>query len=135
MTAFHREAVSNTTYWVDATPPMVLRINEHAPAMDALLSTHGVNEWAFITAFNPGSATHSEEQNSAFNKKLKQLIQGAGLKFLEGHDHSDCNAWPDERSFLILGIKRGAARKIGRQFGQVGIVCGQRGEAPELVYC
>ena len=135
MVSFHREATSNTSYWVDVDPPIVLRIGERNPALDTLLDQHQVAEWAFITAFNPGSKPISYEQNLALNRKLSQRVYTAGYAMLEGHDHSDCGAWPDEKSFLILGIGRDAAREIGREFDQVGIVFGRRGEAPELVYC
>lgn len=69
------------------------------------------------------------------NRKLSERIRLAGYAALESHDHSDCDAWPDEESFFILGINKDAARELGREFGQVGIVCGRRGEAAELVYC
>lgn len=135
MPSFHREATSNTSYWIDVDPPIVLRIGQTNAALDALLSTHKVTEWAFITGFNPSSETRPLEQNLALNVKLSQRIDTAGYAMLDGHDHSDCNGWPDEKSFLVLGITCEAAREIGREFGQVGIVCGRRGEAPELVYC
>lgn len=135
MASFHREATSNTSYHVDVTPPIILRIGEKNPAMEALLLANKCNEWAFITAFNPGSDTHNPEQNLAFNETLSQRIHDRGYKMLAGHDHSDSNAWPDEQSFLILGIERPIAREIGRDFGQIGIVCGRQGAAPELVYC
>lgn len=135
MRSFHREATSNTSYWIDVEPPIVLRIGEKSTALDALLAQHQATEWAFITAFNPNSETHPTEQNLALTLKLSQRIHAAGYAMLEGHDHSDCDAWRDEKSFLILAIEREAAREIGCEFGQVGIVCGRRGEAPELVYC
>lgn len=135
MASFHREATSNTSYWIDVKPPIILRINEKNPALDALLSKHGVSNWAFVTAFNPASETHPREQNLVLNRKLSERIRLAGYAALEGHDHSDCDAWPDEESFFILGINKDAARELGREFGQVGIVCGRRGEAAELVYC
>lgn len=135
MSSFHREATSHTSYWIDVDPPIVMRIGEKNAALDALLGTYKVTQWAFITAFNPGSETLPLEQNLALNLKLTRRIHTAGYAMLDGHDHSDCNAWPDEKSFLVLGVTREAARELGREFGQVGIVCGRRGEAPELVYC
>lgn len=135
MASFHREAVSNTSYWVDIDPPIEIRIGELNPALDDLLRSHNVETWAFITAFNPNSETHTLEHNLALNEKLSQRIHTAGYAMIAGHDHSDCNAWPDERSFLVLGIERAAACELGREFRQVGIVCGRIGEAPELVYC
>lgn len=135
MASFHREATSNTSYWVDIEPPIEIRIGAHNAALDELLRAHNVKSWAFITAFNPNSETHTLEQNLALNEKLSQRIHTAGYTMIEGHDHSDSGAWPDERSFLALGIERAAARELGREFRQVGIVCGRVGEAPELVYC
>lgn len=135
MGSFHREATSNTSYWIDVDPAIEIRIGERSDALDALLRKHNVETWSFITAFNPNSETHELAHNLALNEKLSQRIHTAGYAMLEGHDHSDCNAWPDERSFLVLGIERAAARELGREFRQVGIVCGRLGEAPELVYC
>lgn len=135
MPSFHRDATSKTSYWVDVDPPVEIRVGEPNPALDSLLHKHSVESWAFITAFNPNSKTHAPGRNLALNEKLMQRIHTAGYAMIEGHDHSDCNAWPDERSLLVLGIERAAARELGREFRQVGIVFGRVGEAPELVYC
>ena len=43
--------------------------------------------------------------------------------------------WTPELSLLVLGISRGKAVALGREFGQAAIVVGKRGERGELVWC
>jgi len=40
-----------------------------------------------------------------------------------------------EESLTILGISRAKAQALGRRYGQLAIVFGERGTPPELVSC
>ena len=54
--------------------------------------------------------------------------QHRGLTVFEGESVLDPAAWPPEPSLLILGMSPDEARSLGRQFGQLAIVVGRRGE-------
>ena len=53
----------------------------------------------------------------------------------EGQGVPDAADWEPEISLLVLGIGREQAVAIGRDFGQLAIVCGRPGGVAELVAC
>ncbi len=124
-----------TTYRVTgASGPVDIRVGVYNGAIDRLLDTHRVREWAFVSASNPGSRAHSESENSRRNAELEQDIQKAGLQYLPGSGVPEESGWQAERSFLVLGIMKSAALAMAKRRGQLAIVLGTRGNAPELVW-
>lgn len=112
---------------------LAVRIGEPAPALDLLLADRGLDEWAYLTAHNPGSVALAPEENRARQKRL--LARVAGHPVLLGEAVADdAGDWAAEPSVLVLGIRREDALSLAREFGQNAIVCGQRGGAAELVW-
>jgi len=101
--------------------------------LDALLARRGAMRWAFITAWNPASEQLSAAENARRHAELRAAVGALGLEALEGEGVGEDQAWPPERSLLILNISRGKAISLGRRFGQLGIVIGRRGESSHLV--
>jgi hypothetical protein len=101
--------------------------------LDALLNNHGVSSWAYVIAVNPGSGRLSDEENSARQRELESDVARLGVRAYPGEGVADDRRWPPEPSLLILGIARGDAVRLGGRYGQVAIVCGELGRAPELV--
>ena len=125
-----------TTYRVEIRGGHIdIRIGEKHPRIDALLSAHISTQWAFITAWNPGSNLTSREQNAAAQAKLRQILQDAGFSFYEGSGIPDGADWEPERSVWIPGIGRDEAVELGRRFGQKAIVVGRSGAVAELMEC
>ncbi|MHA4899884.1 DUF3293 domain-containing protein [Enterococcus faecium] len=42
--------------------------------------------------------------------------------------------WPPEASLLVLGVPAAEAEELGRRFGQVAVVVGERGGAGRLLW-
>jgi hypothetical protein len=98
-----------------------------------LLSRHGANKWAFVTAWNPASVPLSREENDARQRELIRLVEAAGHTWIRGEGRGKDPTWTPEESLLILDISRGEAIALGKQFGQLAIVAGRRGESSALL--
>jgi Protein of unknown function (DUF3293) len=112
-----------------------IRIGEKDAQIDALLSKLNAIEWAYITAWNPGSRPVPAEQNTLAHDKLLQIIRGRGFTYYEGDGIPDQEGWAPERSVWIAGIGRDEAVELGRRFGQNAIVVGRLVGVAELVPC
>jgi hypothetical protein len=124
-----------TTFRVETPSANIdIRIGQNQPQLDALLLELGATEWAYITAWNPGSRFLSADLNAAARDMMLQIIRDRGLVFCEGDGIPDTEDWAPERSVWIAGIGRQQAVEIGRQFGQNAIVVGILGGVAELVW-
>ena len=106
-----------------------------SPELDALLDQRSAGQWAYVTAYNPGSRLLSSDENVRRQQTLVEVLQHRGLTFFEGESVLDPAAWPPEPSLLVLGMSPEEARSVGRQFGQLAVVVGRRGEPARLVAC
>ena len=124
------------SYIVDAPDgPITIRVDQPNAGLDELLSASGVTEWAFVTAWNPGSMHLPPAENQRNNSDLLERATSQGYTALTGIGVGDDGEWPPEPSFLILGIPLVAAVELGRFYRQRAIIAGSYGEAPELVWC
>ena len=112
-----------------------IRCGALSAPLDALLTDHGHDHWAYITACNPGSLPLGAAENRRRMADLARRIACLGLPMLEGEGVGDGDDWPPEPSLLVLGIGQKAAVELGREFGQVAIVIGRRGEPARLCFC
>src|SRR5262245_19304345 len=122
-------AAYQTTSFEADTPKghLSLRVGHRCLALDALLTDHAVSTWAYVTAYNAGSMRVSDEDNAARHRELEAAVAALGLTSYPGKGVADDGQWPPERSLLILGIARDDAMRLGRQFGELAIVCGELG--------
>lgn len=123
-------AYRSTTY--AAAVPLRLRVGEPNPLLDAFLAGLGVSEYAFLTAWNPGSRPASEDANRAAQQRLLARLDGYAT--FVGAGEADDGSWPPEPSLLVAGLPREKAVELGREFRQAAVVVGRLGGAPELVW-
>jgi hypothetical protein len=128
------DAYRRTSYCLEAPGEILkLRVGVKNQAFDLLLEHSQVEDWAFITAFNPGSIQLSEQENQERHEALADTLRHNGYKTIPCNGVDDDNEWPTERGYVILGIQREVAEQIAREFGQYAILAGQIDKAPELV--
>jgi hypothetical protein len=129
------EAYRKTRYEAQAPGgKVVLRHGERSLELDRLLDARAPG-WAFITAWNPGSNPRlSIDENRRRQQELEAALSPRYRTF-KGKGVGDDGRWPPEESVLVLGISRDQALRFGRQFGQLAIVAGRRGEPAEVVAC
>jgi hypothetical protein len=130
------EAYRRTSFWAD-TPRGRLRLRIGVPnaELDALLAAEKVRSWAYLTAYNPGSVRLGESDNRRSQERLERAVREAGFSFFRGEGVGDDGDWPAEPSLLVLGITRGHAVELGKQFRQRAIVYGEAGGSPQLLMC
>jgi hypothetical protein len=125
-----------TSYIVEAPGEAIaIRIGSASPALDALLDGMNATEWAFITAWNPGSMALPPAENERSNNDLRERIGRLGYETLPGAGEGDDGAWPAEKSFFIVGIPLREATELGRFYRQRAIVAGRRGGRAMLIWC
>jgi hypothetical protein len=131
------DAFRATVYrvFIPEQAPIDIRIGEGAELLDAILERHGAHEWAFITAWNPGSRPLTAEENDARQAELLTTLRQRGLPWFDGSGIPDRSDWQPEESVLVLDITTNEAVDLGTRFGQLAVVVGQRGGPAELVYC
>lgn len=114
---------------------LCLRVGQRSIELDELLTAHGVNTWAYVTALNPGSVPLTAEENSARQRQLERTVAELGLASYAGEGIGDDGRWAPEPSLLVLGTGRNDAVRLGQQFGQLAVVYGELGQGAELVVC
>jgi hypothetical protein len=129
-------AYRRTTFYANTSHGRFgLRIGVRVPKLDTLLAEHGVDSWAYVTAYNPGSVRFDEPHNRRRQDELERLVHETGRACFRGEGVGDDNRWPPEPSLLVLGIPRAEAVALGQRFGQRAIVYGETGGSPELLWC
>lgn len=128
------QAYVRTIYRVE-NPPIDIKIGMPHQELDILLQKYQSKNWAFISAWNPGSLPLSKEENELRHQALLNKIQTANYPYFEGEGIGEDEYWAPEKSLLILGISKVEALKIGKYFDQNAIVFGQFQQAAQLLFC
>ena len=130
-----REAYLRTTYRVTTDGEVIdIRVNERSAPLDRLLQSHGVRDWAFITASNPRSRALPEEENARRNEAMKASLRRDGWTCLNASGVPEQPGWQPERSVLVLGMCRAAAAALATQWEQNAVLVGSLGQRAELVW-
>ena len=118
-------AYCETDYRVEAQPPFILKVGRASQALLALHRQYDVRSSAFITACNPYSFLLPDNQNAQLQQRLAQMLTRDGWPYLSGSGQHISGPWPAEASYLVLGIDRAAAARLGRTFEQNAVIhCG-----------
>ena len=130
-----RDHYLRTAYRVTGvTPAIDIRIGEPCPPLDALLDKHATRNWAFITAWNPGSKKLDAGENQRRQATLEAEVKQDGYVFYRGAGVPDEKDWDPEESIFIMAIGKEAAVRLGRKFGQAAIVVGDRSAPAQLIF-
>lgn len=128
-------AYCGTSYWVQAPSEYIrLRVGERSAPMDEALRAAEETAWCFVTACNPGSHRARPEFNRLACEELARVIAQRRLAAWPGLGVGDDGLWHPEVSLCVLGIGKVEAADLGRQFGQLAVVCGERGRPAELCF-
>jgi hypothetical protein len=112
---------------------ITLKIDTRSEALLRLYETSGQACGVFITAFNPYGRVQSDAANAAANVQLGETLRSTLSHVIEGAGADPAGAWPEEKSFLALGIDEDTAVLLGRRFHQDAIVWMGQDAVPRLV--
>lgn len=112
---------------------ILLRVDTRSQPLLGLYASSGQRCAVFITAYNPFSQLHGAEANDAANARLRAELERQTNHIIEGAGIDPSGAWPEEQSFLALGMGLEAAKTLGMQFGQNAIVWAGDDAIPRLI--
>lgn len=103
------QAYTRTSYWVEVGNHRIcLRVGEPSSDLDEVLAHFSVEDWAYVTAYNPRSVELSRGENEASQNKLIQDVQSKGYPTLPGEGCGDDGEWPPEPSVFTRNATRGS---------------------------
>jgi hypothetical protein len=125
-----------TTYRIEpGEEPIDLRIGEPSPALDALLQRLDASRWAFLSAANPDAQSLPADINAQRQNELQAVITAEGYRVLPGCGLPANSSWRPEPGWFVAGITLQDAVALARRYRQLAIVTGERGSAPQLIWC
>jgi hypothetical protein len=115
------EAYRMAEYYIEDDPPIRFEIDQPHQGLALLLMSFDVEQAVWITAYNPGSQPHSEDDNLTNQMQLLERIETMRLNYFVGHS---CDATGDwfEPGYLVLGMDETVGIELGREFGQHAVV-------------
>jgi hypothetical protein len=126
-------AYQQSEYRVSGSVAAVLRVGVRCPQLVVLHRLHQTDCSAFITACNPLGEVADEAENARRQEALAAQITRQGHPAIAGiGQHPTCD-WPPEPSYLVLGISRDAAQRLGQRFEQNAILWADSDAVPELI--
>lgn len=112
-----------------------MRVGCYSEGLQRLYEAFDCRSAAFLTAANPGGVKVSDNLNFRAEARLAQQLDAISLPVTSGVglDADETSDWPGERSFLVLGIERSNAVRLGLQHGQLAIIWCPETAIPELL--
>jgi hypothetical protein len=127
-------AYEATEYWVgEDQGAFCLRVERYSEPLARLLEASESECAAFISAHNPASKPCTPRANEVAHESLRQELARQSARLIEGAGRDAAGCWPEEKSFLAIGLGLEASREVGIRFGQNAIVWAGRDAVPHLI--
>lgn len=113
---------SDALYQVTQLPfPLTLRVGEHSPQAQKLLSAFAGKGAVFITAWNPFGHLQTKSENRHAQELLVAEMQQTGLTLLQGSGSSPTEDWQED-SVLAFPVSREEALGWCHHYRQNAVV-------------
>lgn len=106
-----------------------LQIGVRADALEAAFPQ--ARAFGLLSAWNPYSVERSERANREADAVLHAALRDTGLDFRPGFSSARNRSWR-EPSWVVMDMPLDAFDALARDFGQLGTLYAQRGEAMHL---
>ena len=93
----------------------------------------GASSALFITAFNPFGKVQRDAENLVAHSKLGADLRALTNHLYEGFGGDPRGMWPEERSYLALGIDRQTGELLGERAQQDAVVWAGDDGIPQLL--
>jgi hypothetical protein len=110
-----------------------LRVDKLSEELLKLYQATGHQCGVYITAFNPFGRAQSEQANEEAHRRLGDHLRTVSAEVIEGVGADPTGAWPEEKSYLGLGIDLETARKLGTQARQDAVIWTGEDAIPKLI--
>ena len=128
-------AYQATTYRVFLPGGMCdLRLDQPSETLRDWLETAGANEFAVLSAHNPGAKQLDQATNMSRQSLMEIELLEKGFEPYAGENEADTEDWPAEETCFVTDIGLPVAREIGAKYGQNAIVYGLADGGPRLVW-
>ena len=109
-------------YHIGGARPTLLLLDTYSADLAAIHQRAGVTSSVFITACNPGSTPLDVAANAQRQDALAEALRQRHVTFVDAWGAHPSNGWPEEPSFLVLGLSLEIAKALGRHFDQNAIL-------------
>ncbi len=111
----------------------LLRVDEPAPELVVVLRKAGASHAALLTAFNPDGRRATPWRNRRAQLQLHADLLRTGLRVLAGRNEDPRRHWPEEPSFLVVGLRLPDARHNAARYRQAVFLWMRADGTPRLV--
>lgn len=111
-----------------------LRVGAASEGLRCWLETAGCQQFAIITAYNPGSSATAEARNAERQAQLEGALLANGFPVLPAQNIPDAGDWPVEESCFVGGLSSAEACALAADYGQNAVICGGPDGVPQLLW-
>ena len=111
-----------------------LRLEQPSETLRCWLETAGADEFAILTAHNPGGEAATAELNADVQAQMEVALLEGDYETYVGENLADDGGWAVEETCFVPDISLADACALGAQYGQNAIVYGKADGIPRLVW-
>ncbi len=111
-----------------------LRVGEPCEALCCWLETAGCEQFAVITAHNPGSVVVDDARNAERQAQLECDLLEGNYEPYAGQNLPDAADAPVEESCFVPDLAPEDACALAEDYGQNAVICGGADGVPHLVW-
>jgi hypothetical protein len=112
---------------------LVLRVDQHEPALIELLNEAGAHCAALLTAFNPGGRRQAPFRNRQSQQRLREQLRRQGCRMFAGRNEDPRGRWMAEPSFLVPGLPFLRAEELAASYRQAAFLWMEKDGTPRLI--
>lgn len=110
-----------------------MRVGQACEPLAHLFQERGIQCAAFVTAYNPYSAAHEDEDNETRQASLLQTLDQHKVVYRLGEGRHPSGKWPAEPSVLALNLPLDASKRLGMRLHQNAVLWCDARAIPHLV--
>lgn len=128
-------AAYRATHYRVCAPDKAFTLHIGIPSweLSQLYQATGASCALFITAYNPFGTMQSDRENLAAHSILGEELRALTDQIYDGQGGDPKGDWPEERSYLALGIDRQTSEYLGTRAHQDAVVWAGDDGVPQLV--